>query len=125
MTQIEKFGLEELSKLAKEVSIGGNEVQTVKVVLAITGIPNTVVSEAKEVISSFGDKIKTLESDSANVRTADARDEDETHIAIEQAKSLRKLHRSTNSDELHMLRISRKTTVYDIARLEKILKKFA
>ena len=122
---ISKFGLEELQKLADEVSVGGNEVQTVKVVLAITGIPNTVVSEAQEVITSYTSKIKTLESDSANVRTADAKDEDETHIAIETAKNQRRLHKSTNSDELHMLRISRKTTAHDITRLEKILKKFA
>ncbi len=122
---IEKFGLEELSKLADEVSVGGNEVQTVKVVLAITGIPNTVVAEAQEIIAESNSKIKTLESDSANVRTADAQDEEATHITIENAKSLRKRHKSTNSDELHTLRGNRKTTAQDITRLEKILKKFA
>ncbi len=122
---IEKFGLEELSKLAEEVSVGGNEVQTVKVVLAITGIPNTVVVEAQEIISESNDRIKTLESDSANVRTADAQDENDTHIAIEKAKKVRILHKNTHSDKLSTLRRSRKDTAHDIARLERILKKFA
>jgi len=120
-----KFGLAELTKLTEEVKIGKGDIKTVKVVLAVTGVPNTVVTEAQELITGCHTRCKGLEDSVAKTVTEDAKDEAKTKATINAIKATRQNTKETNARKVTQATRQSVTENTEIARLEKILKNFA
>ncbi len=120
-----KFGLAEFGKLADEINVGKGDIRTIKVVLAVTGVPNTVVPEVQELIAGVTAKAKALETDVTKILEEDAKDEVKTKATINQIKATRQATKETNARKVAQATRQTSTENAERVRLEKILKKFA
>jgi hypothetical protein len=121
----QKFGLVELEKLTQELRCGNTEIRTVKVVLAVTGIPNTIAQEAQDVINRRKADCDTLQKTVANTLVADKKHEEETKRNIAQIKRARQTAKESHANTVTAALHQHTAHTSEIATLEKILAKFA
>lgn len=121
----EKFGLKELERYEAEVGFKKSDVRTIKGVCAIVDLPLTVVPEGQEAIAALNKDVVASERQVAKIKTEDARNDEETKQGIARLKAEREATKRKNEQAINVSKVTAGTTNSEVARLEKLLKKFS
>lgn len=121
----EKFGLAELERYAYEVGFKNGDVRTIKGVLAIVGIPNSVIYEAQNAIAVASEKIGGLFRLKETLIKADVEDEAKTKNQVQKLQSERNVRKNVTKAQITNTATGNKAETSEIKRLENILKKFS
>ena len=121
----EKFGLQELERYEAEVGFKKSDVRTIKGVCAIVNLPLTVVSEGQEVIATLNKDVIASEKQVAKIKTEDVRNDEETKQGITRLKAEREATKRKNEQAINASKATAGATNGEVARLEKLLKKFS
>lgn len=125
MVVAKKFGLDELERYTDEVGFKNGDVRTIKGVLAIVGIPNSVVAEARDAIASADVKIAELQALKTTLEGEDAEDEAKTKGEVARLQADRKARRDDYRVRISAASDNVKPQNSEIKKLETILKKFS
>lgn len=122
---VQKFGLKELEDYINSVGFKKGDVRTIKGVLSICNIPNTV---CKEITSACEIYLKSIENN-RNFIAKVANDEEDADKKLRETIASLKTAREAQKNESQAQVMSALVEVNDltksIGRLEKLLKKFS
>ncbi len=91
-----QFGLTELKRLSSQMKVRGNDVRTIRVILAVLNIPNKAVSEARDAITKNRMQIEELSSLITQTQADDVCSEKQAREAIRRIEKEREVARLDN-----------------------------
>ena len=122
---VKKFGLKELESYVDTVGVKRGDVRTIKGVLSIVGIPNTIVSEAESVIGECVSKVEDTNKSIQKIATYEAVADSELKRTISNLKDGRKNEKDSNQVKVIDAVMEVDSIKSEISRLKKLLKKFS
>ncbi len=125
MVTTTKFGLQELGKLTEEVKVKKNDIKTVKVVLAVTGIENTVAKEAQTILDRCCQGSEECDCTIKAIQAEDKLSEQSTNDAIAKLHQERRDTAEANMGRIIAHNQNRARLDGERKRVEKILKLFS
>lgn len=121
----DKFGLSELGKYVGAVGFKNGDVRTIKGVLAIVGIPITLVSEANDAIAKYDAEITAQCSNIAEIRVEEVSAEAKLVEDVAKLHEVRIAERVVNETLIRGKNIKIYDSKAEIRQLTKILGKFS
>lgn len=121
---IEKFGLQELEALAREMKVGSKDARTITLICKVTGMQNTITADIREAITRCKSAVRNLKASINNTVEEDNKDNLRAKMFIKEAKAGRKAVKVVNKSAIKRFERDSNTENKESERLVKLQKKF-
>lgn len=121
---IEKFGLQELEALAREMKVGGKDARTITLICKVTGMTNTIATDIRKALAECKSAVEILKTAVSNTKVEDSNDNLRTKTFIKETKAGRKAVKAVNKSAIKGFKRESDTESRENKRLIKLQKKF-
>lgn len=121
---IEKFGLQELEALAREMKIGGKDARTITLICKVTGMQNTITTDIRKALAECKSAVGNLKTAIGKTKEEDMNDNLRAKATVKEVKAGRKAVKAVNKSAIKGYEQDSKYENKENNRLTNLQKKF-